>query len=200
LAFGYINKESKPNAKAFLEAYQSVEGREALLRKVKLLHCVSEYPAPHSETNLKCIETLFQSFGLPTGFSDHSVGTAVSIAAVALGAQVIEKHFTIDQKMQGPDHSASLSPEELKSLVEGIRQVEVALGSIQKRVSPSEWKNRKSMRKSLVTLKAIKKGEIFSEANLGMKRPAHGIEPGKYWEWLDQVASRDYGADETLEH
>lgn len=144
------------------------------------------------------MKTLSQAFGLPTGLSDHTMGTAASLAAVALGASVIEKHFTIDREMEGPDHKASLTPEELKELVRGARQIEAALGSTQKLVTPSEWKNRAAMRKSLCTLVEIKKGERFTEENLGTKRPGTGISPMEYWNWVGKTADRDYRADESL--
>ena len=144
------------------------------------------------------METLRETFGLSTGLSDHTAGIAIPIAAVARGASVIEKHFTLDSRLPGPDHKASLEPEELKAMVRSIREVERALGSPLKAPSPCELKNRQLVRKSLVALRPIGRGEVFSRENLGTKRPGTGISPFRYWELLGKRAAREYKEDELI--
>jgi len=150
LAFGYTKVDESPSLEAFLATYASDEGREALSRRVTLLHCTTEYPAPFEDVNLRSMLTMERAFALPVGYSDHTEGIAVSVAAVALGASVIEKHFTLDRALPGPDHRASLEPGKLAEMVRSVRQVESALGSGLKAPSPSERMNRKIVRKSLV--------------------------------------------------
>jgi len=200
LAFGYIDKgERKPSIEAFKQAYISDQGQKALQERVTLLHCTTEYPAPFEEVNLKVLETLRQAFGLKVGYSDHTLGISIPIAAVALGAEVIEKHFTLDKNLSGPDHKASLEPEELKAMVSSIRQVEQALGSGKKIPTVSEINTMIAARKSLTALKEIRQGEEYTEDNLGCKRPGNGLSPLYYWELLGRKASRDYKADEMVE-
>lgn len=196
LAFGYLGRQGKPTVADFQEALAA--GQKLLRERVTLLHCTTEYPAPFEDVNLKAMDTLAVAFGLPVGYSDHTQGIIVPIAAAARGAGVIEKHFTLDKNLPGPDHRASLDPEELQLMVQSIRQVEQALGSGRKFPTPSEWKNLEVVRKSLVAAKDIKKGEEFSEDNLTCKRPGGGISPLHFWEWLGQVAERDYQADEFI--
>ena len=167
--------------------------------EISLLHCNTEYPTPYADVNLNAMATMRTRFHLSVGYSDHSLGIAVPIAAAALGASIIEKHFTLDQSMEGPDHRASLSPAELTEMVRDIRAVEAALGSDEKACSPSERKNRDVARKSIVAARDIRKGERFSEENLTTKRPGSGISPMRWDEVLDQTASRDYAADELIE-
>ncbi len=198
LAFGYIDKGKKPTVEAFQMAYSSIEGRQLLQQKVSLLHCTTEYPAPFSEVNLKAMDTLRSAFGLTVGFSDHTPGIAVPIAAVARGAMIIEKHFTLDSNLPGPDHEASLEPQELKKMIEAIRQIEMALGCSYKIPVPSEIKNKAVARKSLVASQVIRKGETFTEQNLTTKRPGTGLTPLFYWEWLGKIAERDYEQDERI--
>lgn len=198
LAFGYAQPEREPSLAAFQEAYYSETGQNALQEKVVLLHCTTEYPAPFGEVNLRAMDTLRTAFGLPVGYSDHTSGVVVPIAAVALGAVVIEKHFTLDRGLPGPDHKASLEPGELKAMVRSIRQVEKALGSPLKAPTPSEVKNRPITRKSLVAEQEIRKGDLFTETNLTVKRPGNGISPMHYWEWVGKAASRDYERDEMV--
>lgn len=198
LAFGYIHKEGRPSLQAFYEAFCSDEGQEALREHVTLLHCTSEYPAPFDEVNLRVLETLKQSFHLRIGYSDHTQGIAVPLAAVAMGAVVIEKHLTLDRNLPGPDHRASLEPEELEQMVTSIRQIEQALGDPVKRLTLSEKNNRLVVRKSLVALRPVKKGEPFTEDNLTVKRPGDGISPMHYWDWLGKLSPRDYEADEVV--
>lgn len=198
LAFGYTNQRGTPNRDLFSKAYESIEGQVRLRERVTLLHCTTEYPAPLADVNLKAMDMLADTFGLSVGYSDHTEGWVVTLAAAARGARVIEKHFTLDRHLPGPDHQASLEPRELKQMVEGIRQIETCLGDGVKRMMASEVKNRTTARKSLVTRIPIKKGELFTEENLTVKRPGHGVPPVHYWEWLGQVAERDYDADEVI--
>lgn len=193
LAFGMTQPASvKPSAAAFGDAFASTAGQTALRRNVTLLHCTTEYPAPLNETNLHAMATLERAFGLPVGFSDHTQGITAAIAAAALGAVVVEKHFTLDKSLPGPDHRASLDPIELTRMVRAIRETSLALGSGDKQPSASEQRNKVVARKSLVALGAIDKGAVFTERNLGVKRPGNGLSPLLYWDWLGQVADRDY--------
>jgi len=166
--------------------------------EVSLLHCTTEYPCPYEDVNLKAIQTMKEKFNLPVGYSDHTQGIEISVAAVAMGAEIIEKHFTIDQNMEGPDHKASLSPQELIDLVKSIRNVEKAIGDGVKKPSPSEIKNMDIARKSIIAKCDIKKGEMFSETNLTTKRPGNGINPMKWDEIIGQVADKDYKEDSLI--
>ncbi len=198
LAFGYLEPTALPSRNGFEAAYLSAAGRGVLGDLVTLLHCTTEYPAPIAEVNLRAMATLRLAFGLPVGYSDHTEGIAIPVAAVALGASVIEKHFTLDRNLPGPDHKASLEPAELAALVTAIRQVEQALGNGIKIPSASELKNKPIARKSLVASRSIRAGEVFSEENLTSKRPGNGVSPMDYWAYLGKAATRDYGDDETL--
>ena len=197
LACGYL--ENPPSADAFMAAYHASEGQRFLRQRVTLLHCTSEYPAPFASINLRAMDTLTQAFGLPVGLSDHSNGIAIPIAAAARGAVVLEKHFTLDRTLPGPDHLASLDPPQLAKMVQGIRAVELALGDGCKIPAYAELKNRNVVRKSLVALTAIAQGTAFTEANLGTKRPGNGISPMAYWQWLGQKAKIDYQADQPIQ-
>lgn len=166
---------------------------------ITVLHANTEYPTPFFDVNLKAMKTIKKAFGVSVGYSDHTKGIEVPMAAVALGASVIEKHFTLDRNLPGPDHKASLEPDELRAMVSAIRNIELALGSGIKAPSKSESKNINIARKSIVASRAIKKGEIFSENNLAIKRPGLGISPMRYNEVLGRVASRDFSADELIE-
>lgn len=198
LAFGFTGDSQKPSPEAFRHSFGSFEGQQYLREKVMLLHCTSEYPAPFHDVNLLAMDTLRQAFGLRVGYSDHTAGIVVPIAAAARGATLIEKHFTISRKLPGPDHMASLEPAEFKEMVASIRQVELALGSSLKFMAPSELENRPLVRKSLVAKKAICYGEMFTPDNLGIKRPGGGIEPLYYWDYLGHPASKDYYPDEVI--
>lgn len=167
--------------------------------KITLLHCTTEYPAPIEEVNLRAMRAMGNMFGLPVGYSDHTDGIDVAIAAVAMGASVIEKHFTLDKNLPGPDHSASLEPEALKAMVGGIRRIECALGSAQKQRTASERKNVQLVRKSIVAARAISADEIFSEENLTVKRPATGLSPMLWDGVIGQRASRSFMPDEVIE-
>ncbi len=191
-------KESFSETKAE-KAYFSEAGQRILREKVTLLHCNTEYPTPFEDVNLRVMDTLKQSFYLPVGLSDHTLGIAIPIAAVARGASLIEKHFTLDTQLPGPDHKASLEPNSLKEMVNSIRQVEKSLGRPQKFPTPSELKNRDIARKSLIAKKNILAGEILSSENLTCKRPGSGISPMKYWSWLGKKANRNYLVDEMIE-
>lgn len=167
--------------------------------KVSLLHCNTEYPTPYEDVNLKAMLTLQEKFGLSVGYSDHTIGIEVPIAAVAMGASIIEKHFTLDKNMEGPDHKASLEPNELSEMVRSIRNIEKALGNNKKEVSLSEKKNIDIARKSIVAKMDIKKGDIFTVENITTKRPGSGISPMKWNEVLGQKATRDFKEDELIE-
>lgn len=167
--------------------------------KIIILHCNTEYPTPFEDVNLRAMQTLKKAFCLPVGYSDHTLGITIPIAAVAMGACVIEKHFTLDKSMQGPDHQASLEPEELKAMIKSIRELEQAFGDGIKIPSKSESKNKVIARKSLVAKKAIKKGECFSEENLTTKRPGDGICAMEYDKYLGKIASREYAEDELID-
>lgn len=166
---------------------------------ITILHCTTEYPAPMAEVNLMAIPALRSAFQLPVGYSDHTTGIEVPIAAVALGATVIEKHFTLDRSLPGPDHGASLEPDELAQMVSAIRNIEEALGDGVKRPTASELKNRAIARKSIVAAKPIYAGERFSPENLATKRPGTGISPMRWDEVLGRTAQRDYQEDEAIE-
>lgn len=163
-----------------------------------VLHCTTEYPTPMSEVNLRAMESIHCAFGVAVGYSDHTQGIEVAIAAVVLGATVIEKHFTLDRNLPGPDHKASLEPAELKAMVTAIRNIEVALGDGIKRLTPGEAKNKPVARKSLVARQAIKAGELFSAQNVTAKRPGTGISPMRWDEIIGQVALKDFLADELI--
>ena len=166
---------------------------------ITLLHCNTQYPTPFEDANLQAMLTLKERFGFAVGYSDHTLGIEVALAAAALGAKVIEKHFTLDKGMKGPDHKASLDPKELKVMVRSIRNIEVALGDGVKRVSKSENPNKEIARKSIVAKRGIVRGEILTEDNLTVKRPGHGISPMKWFEVLGAKAIRDFYEDELIE-
>lgn len=175
----------------------------AVLRKygtedITLLHCNTEYPTPFEDVNLRAMDTMREAFQLPVGYSDHTRGIEVPVAAVARGACVIEKHFTLDRTMEGPDHKASLEPDELKEMVRAIRNIEKAMGDGVKKPTESERKNIVVARKSIVAKVPIRKGEIFTEENLCVKRPGDGLNPMRWQEVLGRYAARDYDEDEQI--
>lgn len=199
LAFG-LTSDREPSGRAdFLAAYCSADGRRALEDHATLLHCVTQYPAPPAAVNLRAMDTMAAAFGLPVGYSDHTLGIEVSLAAVARGATVIEKHFTLDRTLPGPDHAASLEPVELKQLVGAIRHIEQALGSPLKAPAPEEASNRPIARRSLVAARPMRRGETISADTLAFKRPGHGISPMAFWDLLGRPAQRDYDTDELIE-
>lgn len=180
------------------DAFQILLGSGTKKEDICILQCNTEYPTPFRDVNLKAVQTMGIAFGVDVGVSDHTPGIEVPIAAVALGAVVIEKHFTLDRKMSGPDHSASLTPDELIHMVSSIRNIEKALGDGRKTVSPSERKNIRIVRKSIVAAKTIREGELFSERNLTTKRPGTGISPMRWDEIVGTTAMQDYKQDELI--
>lgn len=172
--------------------------RENGAGRISLLHCNTEYPTPFEDVNLRAMDTLRDAFDVPVGYSDHSLGISVPIAAAARGAQIIEKHFTLDKNMVGPDHKASLEPQELCDMVSAIRNIEKALGSAEKKPSASEKKNMAVARKSIVARTAIRAGEILTEQKLAVKRPGSGISPMRWNEIVGTIARKDYIEDELI--
>lgn len=166
---------------------------------ITVLHCTTDYPAAMSDVNLRAMPAIKEKFGVKVGYSDHTQGIEVAIGATALGAQLIEKHFTLDRTLPGPDHKASLEPSELKAMVAAIRNIETALGDGNKRPTESELKNVAIARKSLVAVRPIKEGEIFTAENLGVKRPGNGISPMRLDDMIGKRASRDYLIDEVIQ-
>ncbi len=183
-----------------IEAALNVLEQAGTSRKyITVLHCNTEYPTPMVNVNLKAMLTLQDAFSVRVGYSDHTLGIEVAVAAVALGATVIEKHLTLDCNLPGPDHKASLEPEEFKAMVVAIRNIEKAMGDGVKRPSPSETKNKPIARKSLVAAQTIRKGELFCETNLAVKRPGTGLSPMRWDEVLGSKAPRDFEIDELIE-
>lgn len=206
--FPYLREIAQLQKKVILSTGMStlseVKSAVGVLKKygsqdITLLHCNTQYPTPESDVNLLTMEKMHRETGLPVGYSDHTQGIEVALAAVALGACVIEKHFTISRNMEGPDHKASLEPKELKQMVIGIRKIEKALGSDLKCVSPSEQNNRDIVRKSIVAAQNIKKNEKFTEDNLTTKRPGTGISPMRWDEIIGQTANKDFDVDEMIQ-
>ena len=198
IAFGLLNINTIPSIGSFKDAYISIEGQQILSEKVTLLHCTTEYPAPVKDINLLAMNTMSKAFGLPVGYSDHTEGIAITVAATALGATVIEKHITYDKNAEGPDHRASLSPEELIQMVQSIRQVEQAKGTGIKIPAVSELKNVDIARKSIVASKNINQQDIFTEDNITIKRPGSGISPFNYWDLIGKKASNNFKEDEVI--
>ena len=180
------------------DAVTVLEKSGAKRDNITILHCNTEYPSPFDDVNLKALINISNHFGISIGYSDHTEGITVPIAAVALGASVIEKHFTIDQSLPGPDQKASLNPQEFKNMVKAIRQTELALGSKEKFVTPSERINLIPVRRSLVASRPIKLGERFSEKNIVAKRPATGISPMLWHDVIGQKAKKDFEKDELI--
>ena len=168
-------------------------------KQISILHCNTQYPTPYEDVNLNVMDTLRKEFNVPIGYSDHTKGIEVPIAAVAMGATIIEKHFTLDRNLKGPDHRASLEPDELRKMVCSIRNIEKALGSSDKMPTASESLNICVARRSIVAMKNIKKGEVFSEDNLTTKRPGTGINPMMWNDIIGRVANRDFEEDEIIE-
>lgn len=166
---------------------------------ITVLHCTTEYPASFEDVNLNAMLTIKNEFNVPVGYSDHTMGIEIPVAAVVMGAEIIEKHFTLDRNMEGPDHKASLEPDELKAMVRAIRNVEAALGTGEKRPSESEIKNMAAARKSIIAKTNIKKGTIFTEENITVERPGNGISPMRWLEVLGRKAIRDFEEDELIE-
>ncbi|MBU5310755.1 N-acetylneuraminate synthase [Tissierella carlieri] len=204
----YLRKIGSLNKKVILSTGMSILGDiEKALKILKtsgttditVLHCNTEYPTPVGDVNLNAMNTIKEAFKVEVGYSDHTLGIEVPIAAVALGATAIEKHFTLDKTMEGPDHRASLEPNELREMVRCIRNIEMALGDGLKKLTESEAKNINIVRKSIVAGRNIKKGEVFTIENLEIKRPGNGISPMRWDEVIGKLAIRDYEEDELIE-
>jgi N-acetylneuraminate synthase len=199
LAFGYLDPKSVPKRQDFIRAYCSDEGQRKLKQCVSILQCGTNYPLPPNEVNLRVMDAYRNGFQLAVGLSDHSSGCEIPIAAVAMGATVIEKHFTMDKDLPGPDHKASVDPKELTYMVSGIRKVELALGSGVKTLSQAEIENRKIVRKSIVAKRDLKIGQVIGVDDITSKRAGGGISPMYHWDIIGKVASRSYQADELIE-
>jgi len=199
IAFGFLKNDAAPSHTAFADAFNNQQAQTLLKERVTLLHCTTEYPCPPEQVNLRAMDTLRDTFALPVGYSDHSEDIHVAVAAVARGAQVIEKHFTLDRTLPGPDHRASLEPEELCNMVTAIRALTPVLGSAHKSPSPTEKNNAAVARKSLVAARPIRSGDIFTADNLTVKRPGTGRSPMDYWQLLGETARQDYDADEIIQ-
>ena len=197
-AHGYIGSEP-PSTTAFTTAYTSEEGQAILREKVIVMHCTTAYPTPLADINLAAMDTMRDRLPTPIGFSDHSDGIHVSIAAAARGAMMIEKHLTLDRSMPGPDHQASLEPAEFGEMTRGIRAVCAAIGSGNKAATKSEQANISVVRKSLVAACPIATGETFTVVNITLKRPGDGVEPMRYWDFLGQKADRDYQPNDIIQ-
>lgn len=198
IAYGLAYPQETVRVEKVRGFYKTSTAKELLQKYVVVLHCTTEYPAPAHSINLKAMNEMREIFEVPVGFSDHSEGIIIPIGAVAMGATVIEKHFTLDKKMEGPDHVASLDPEELKAMVRGIREIEGALGDGVKKPTAIELQNRQPARKSLVAKKAIRAGEVFSHMNLTVKRPGNGIAPSNYWAYIGKTATKNYAEDAMI--
>lgn len=200
LAWGYQHTERQPAGVAELAAaFAQQAGQEILAARVALLHCTTQYPTPAEAVNLRAMATLRDEFGLAVGFSDHTTSTLLAGSAVALGAVIIEKHFTLDKALPGPDHKASLEPAELTAMIAHIRATEECLGDGVKRAAAAEVENLPVARKSLVAGEQIRAGEFFTAANVAIKRPGTGLSPFCYWELVGKTARRDYATDEVID-
>ena len=201
IAYGLINSDLPcRNSDIFRDVFSSLEGQNALHKYVSLLHCTTEYPSNFEDVNLRAMDTMREAFGLQVGLSDHTLGITVPIAAAARGATIIEKHFTLDKNLEGPDHIASLDPSELSIMVRSIREVELSLGNKIKYPTASEKKNLPIVRRSLTAACEISQGEKFTAENLTTKRPGTGIPATKYWEFIGTKACRNYQEDEQIEN
>lgn len=199
IAYGLAYPELAVEISKVKEFYRTKEARILLNEYVTVLHCTTEYPAPLETINLNAVNEMRKELQLPIGFSDHSEGIAVSLAATTLGATIIEKHFTLDHKLSGPDHLASLEPLELEEMVKGIRVIEQSLGNGQKIPTAIELENRRAARKSVVAKLPIVDGEIITEAHLAVKRPGNGMPPTAYWTLIGKIAKKTYDVDELLD-
>jgi len=198
LAHGYLGVDIAEGDEDFAAILSHKNAMTTIRDKVALLHCTTEYPAQPETVNLRAMDTLREAFGLVTGFSDHSEGIAIPIAAVARGAEIIEKHMTLDKGMPGPDHKASLDPAEFSAMVQGVRRVSLAMGDGQKIPQDVELKNRPIARKTLVAACEIPVGQAFGPDNLIAKRAGEGLSPMTYWSLVGKTASRDYAANEVI--
>ncbi len=198
LAFAYLHQGNPQSCKDYQDYWNKPQALQQLQQHVHLMHCTTEYPCPINEVNLSAMQFLRDTFSLNCGYSDHTQGIHISVAAAALGATIIEKHFTLSHSMPGPDHKASIEPLELKMLVQQVRDIEIAQGKAYKQISPSEAKNRYIARKGLYAAKSITKGTIFDAENLIVKRPEAQLNAFDYWDVIGQVATHDYQKDEAI--
>lgn len=199
VAYGYsFPNDNNPSKDKFKKAFNSSKGKELLKKKVSLLHCTTSYPANFEDLNLNSIDTLAKKFNLPVGYSDHSKGIEASIAAVAKGAHIIEKHLTLDRKLVGPDHLASIEPSEFSKLVSSIRNIEISLGDGLKEPKKSELENKRVARKSIFASQDIKKGELITKEKLSIKRPEIGLNPMMIWDLIGSKAKKDYKKNEVF--
>ena len=199
IAFGMTtDKTAKPSTVECKKALESDAGRKTLIKRVTLLHCTTDYPTSPADINLRAMVTLREKFNCQVGLSDHSVGTHIAVGAVAMGATVIEKHLTTSRDLAGPDHKASLEPDEFKRLVANIRDIEIAFGSAEKSATVNEQKNQQVARRSIVASKPIKSGDIFTTENIVVKRPGTGQSPFKYWDLLGTKSTRDIAENELI--
>jgi N-acetylneuraminate synthase len=199
IAYGLAYPNKKVDVESVRSFYATSESKEWLKNYVTVLHCTTEYPTPYSDINLRALNQLKEELQINIGISDHSEGIYVPIAAVARGASIIEKHFTISRLLPGPDHQASLEPNELTEMVKAIRDVELSLGDGVKKPTSNELRNQMAARKSLVAAKNIARGEIFTEENLTVKRPGSGIAPSRYWSLIGNTASKNYEEDDLID-
>lgn len=199
IAYGLAYPSQKVDVESVQQFYLTSEAKNLLNEYVTILHCTTQYPTPYGDVNLRAMNYLKEELQVAIGLSDHSEGIYTSVGAVALGAKIIEKHFTISRKLPGPDHLASLEPDELKEMVQAIRVIEQTLGDRCKRPTVNEVKNQIAARKSLVASKTIQVGEIFTEENLTVKRPGSGMEPSKLWSLLGKLSSKQYEEDMLID-
>ncbi len=198
LAYGLINSNDKQSRESFYAAYCSHAAQTRLKEKVTLLHCTSDYPALYDDINLSAMRTLREAFGLKCGYSDHSIGSLVPVIASSLGACIIEKHFTLDKSLPGPDHAASIEPDEMKDMVDQIRAVSLILGDGIKSPRGPEIDNRSISRRSLVASSEINKNDMFSNENIILKRPGTGRSPMEYWDILGSISQKHYNEDDLI--
>jgi sialic acid synthase SpsE len=194
----HYTSNKKPSRSAFKDAYYSQEGQNALKNTVTLMHCTTEYPADPKDINLGAIETLSRCFKLPFGLSDHSESILIPQLAISLGAVIIEKHFTLDKSLPGPDHRASLDVQQFQKMIEFVKITELALENGIKSPKKCEMINRSAIRKSLVSSKSIEKGELFLKDNLTIKRPGYDRSPMDYWDVIDTKSIQKYSKDEVI--
>lgn len=199
LAWGYLKKKSPSCLSEVWQRWSTPQAGQVVTDKVSLLHCTSQYPTSMEEVNLRAMDALRSSFGLPVGYSDHTQGGLIPAAAVARGAQIIEKHFTLSRELPGPDHKASLEPEELARMVGDIRSIEIALGDARKRPQVSEWDTRIAARQQIIAVLPIKSGEKMTPAHLGTARAGAGESPVHLWDLIGTRATRDYRVGDTIE-
>lgn len=198
VAHAYNTDEEPGNIDEVWQGWSRTEWRQSLKEKVTLLHCTSQYPTPMHEVNLSAMDTLVHAFGLPVGYSDHTEGILIPVAAVARGAVLIEKHFTLDRNLPGPDHRASLEPDELKRMVREVRAISQALGDGAKSPQISEWDTRAAARQQVIVTRNIRSGETFTRIDLATARSGQGLPPTALWGLIGTVAVRDYQTGETV--